>query len=95
MSESISCLGLGGRLVLVGYRQTEPLRASTPDIVFREIEIYGSHWATMSDLVEVVDMIDRGVISPIIIRRYQLEEAPQALDLLASGGGPGRSVLSV
>jgi propanol-preferring alcohol dehydrogenase len=95
MSESISCLGLGGRLVLVGYRQTEPLRASTPDIVFREIEIYGSHWATMGDLVEVVDMIDRGVISPIIVRKYELEEAPKALDLLASGGGPGRSVLSV
>jgi D-arabinose 1-dehydrogenase-like Zn-dependent alcohol dehydrogenase len=95
MAESISSLGLGGRLVLVGYRPTEPLSASTPDIVFREIEIYGSHWATMSDMVEVVNMIDRGVISPIIIRRYQLEEAPKALDLLASGGGPGRSVLSV
>jgi len=95
MAESISCLGLGGRLVLIGYQQTEPLRASTPDIVFREIEIYGSHWATMSDLIEVVDMIDRRVISPIIIRQYQLEEAPKALDLLASGGGPGRSVLSV
>jgi hypothetical protein len=40
-------------------------------------------------------MIDRRVISPIIVRRYQLEEAPKALDLLASSGGPGRSVLSV
>ncbi len=94
MAESISSLGSGGRLVLVGYRPTEPLRASTPDIVFREIEIYGSHWATMSDLVEVVDMIGRRVISPIVFRHYQLEEAPKALDLLASGGGPGRSVLS-
>ena len=95
MADSISCLGLGGRLVLVGYRPNEPLSASTPDIVFREIEIYGSHWATMSDLVEVIDMIDRRLISPIIIRQYQLEEAPRALDLLASGGGPGRSVLLV
>ena len=95
MAESIASLGLGGRLVLVGYRPNEPLRASTPDIVFREIEIYGSHWATMSDLVEVVDMIGRRVISPIVLRQYQLEEAPKALDLLASGGGPGRSVLSV
>lgn len=95
MAESISCLGLGGRLVLVGYRPTEPLSASTPDIVFREIEIYGSHWATMSDMVEVVDMIGRRDISPIVLRRYQLEEAPKALDLLASGGAPGRSVLSV
>ena len=95
MAESIECLRPGGRLVLVGYRQTEPLHASTADIVFREIEIYGSHWATMSDLVEVVDMIDRRDVSPIIVRRYQLEEAPKALDLLTSGGGPGRSVLSV
>jgi D-arabinose 1-dehydrogenase-like Zn-dependent alcohol dehydrogenase len=94
MTESIRSLGSGGRLVLVGYRPSEPFTAATPDIVFREIEIYGSHWATMTDLLEVVDMIDRGLIDPIIIREFPLHEAPAALELLAVGGGPGRSVLT-
>jgi D-arabinose 1-dehydrogenase-like Zn-dependent alcohol dehydrogenase len=95
MTESIRSLGSGGRLVLVGYRPSEPFTAATPDIVFREIEIYGSHWATMTDLSEVVDMIDRGLIDPIIIREFPLHEAPAALELLAVGGGPGRSVLTL
>jgi propanol-preferring alcohol dehydrogenase len=95
MNDSVASLGSGGRLVLVGYQPTEPFTASTPDIVFREIEIYGSHWATMSDMVEVIDLIDRRIISPIIIRELALEEAPVALELLSSGGGPGRSVLAV
>lgn len=94
MTESIAGLGSAGRLVLVGYRPNEPLIASTPDVVFREIEIYGSHWATMTDLAEVVEMIDRGLIDPIIVREFPLHEAPAALELLAVGGGPGRSILT-
>jgi hypothetical protein len=48
----------------------------------------------MTDLLEVVDMIDRGLIDPIIIREFPLHEASAALELLAVGGGPGRSVLT-
>lgn len=95
MSESIESLGLGGRLCLVGYQPGQPLTAITPDVVFREIEIYGSHWATLNDTVEVIDMIDRGQIDPIIVREFPLQEAPAALELLAVGGGPGRSVLTI
>jgi D-arabinose 1-dehydrogenase-like Zn-dependent alcohol dehydrogenase len=94
MTESIASLGSGGRLVLVGYRPNDPFTAATADIVFREIEIYGSHWATITDLVDVVEMIDRGLIDPIVIREFPLEEAPAALELLAVGGGPGRSILT-
>jgi D-arabinose 1-dehydrogenase-like Zn-dependent alcohol dehydrogenase len=94
MAESTASLGSGGRLVLIGYRPNEPLSVSTPDIVFREIEIYGSHWATMTDLAEVVEMIHRGLIDPIIVREFPLHEAAAALELLAMGGGPGRSILT-
>jgi D-arabinose 1-dehydrogenase-like Zn-dependent alcohol dehydrogenase len=95
MSDSIEALGLGGRLCLVGYQRGQLLTAVTPDVVFREIEIYGSHWATLTDTVEVIDMIDRGLIDPIVIREFPLHEAPAALELLAVGGGPGRSILTV
>lgn len=95
MSEAVHSLAPGGRLALVGYHPEVPFSGSTPEIVFREIDILGSHWATITDLTEVIDMIARGIVSPIIVREYSLEEASQALDLLASGSGPGRSVLRI
>lgn len=95
MADAVASLRSGGRLALVGYQPAVPFSVPTPEIVFREIEIFGSHWATVNDMVEVMDMIARGILDPIIIREYQLEQAADALDLLASGGGPGRSVLKV
>jgi propanol-preferring alcohol dehydrogenase len=95
MSDSIESLGLGGRLCLVGYQRGQLLTAITPDVVFREIEIYGSHWATLTDTIEVIDMIERGQIDPIVIREFPLDQAPAALELLAVGGGPGRSILTI
>ena len=95
MSDAVRSLTPGGRLALVGYHPEVPFSGSTPEIVFREIDILGSHWATINDVVEVIEMIARGIVSPIIVREYPLEEASEALELLASGGGPGRSVLRV
>ena len=95
MAGALASLRSGGRLALVGYQPDVPFSAATPDIVFREIEVFGSHWATLRDMVAVMDMIAQGILDPIIVREYPLEEAAAALDLLASGGGPGRSVLRV
>jgi propanol-preferring alcohol dehydrogenase len=95
MAEAVQALAPGGRLVLVGYHPEVPFSAPTPKIVFGEVDILGSHWATINDVIEVIDMIARGIVSPIIVREYPLEQASEALKLLASGGGPGRSVLRV
>lgn len=95
MADAVQSLATGGRLVLVGYQPGVPFSASTPEIVFREIDVLGSHWATITDTIEVIDLIAEGILSPIIVREYALEDAGDALALLASGGGPGRSVLRV
>ncbi len=95
MADAVQSLATGGRMVLVGYQPGVPFSASTPEIVFREIDVLGSHWATITDTIEVIDLIAEGILSPIIVREYALEDAGDALALLASGGGPGRSVLRV
>ncbi len=95
MADAVQSLATGGRLVLVGYQPGVPFSAPTPEIVFREIDVLGSHWATITDTIEVIDLIAEGILSPIIVREYALEDAGDALALLASGGGPGRSVLRV
>lgn len=93
MEESVACLELGGRLVLVGYRPGVDFHAVVPDIVFREIEIYGSHWASVTDVREVLEMIDLGLLTPRVMRTYPLDQAVRALDELESGESIGRTVL--
>ena len=93
MLDSVACLELGGRLALVGYRPGVDFHAVVPDLVFREIEIYGSHWASIVDVREVFDMIERGLLTPRVMRSYPLELANQALSELESGEAIGRTVL--
>lgn len=93
MSGAVSALRNGGRLVLIGYQPGTDFSAATPEIVFREIEVYSSHWASLTELREVIDMIAKGTIDPIIMRQLPLERATEALDLLSSGAGAGRTVL--
>jgi D-arabinose 1-dehydrogenase-like Zn-dependent alcohol dehydrogenase len=93
MQDAIACLDLGGRLVLVGYRTGVDFRAVVPDLVFREIEILGSHWASLTDVKEVLAMIDTGLLESLVMRTYPLAEAVRALEELESGEAIGRTVL--
>ena len=94
MAASLAALESGGRLVLVGYRPDVPFTAVVPDVVFREIEVYGSHWASLTDMREVLAMIDEGLLNPLVMRSYPLEEAARALEELATGEAMGRTVLT-
>lgn len=94
MNDSVACLELGGRLALVGYRPGTDFHAVVPDLVFREIEIYGSHWASHIDVREVLSMIDLGLLEPLVMRTYPLADAVQALEELESGESIGRTVLT-
>jgi acryloyl-coenzyme A reductase len=93
LADSLACLELGGRLALVGYRPGVDFHAVVPDIVFREIEIYGSHWASIIDVREVLEMIDTGLLTPRVMRTYPLDQAVRALAELESGEAIGRTVL--
>ena len=95
IADSASILKRGGRLVLVGYRPDIDFSLPTPELVFSEFEIMGSHWASVSDLREVLDLVSRGVIKPVVRQHLPLEEAAVALDLLELGAVPGRTVLLV
>jgi len=94
MKDGVACLEVGGRLALVGYRPGVDFHAVVPDLVFREIEVYGSHWASIIDVREVLAMIEQGLLEPLVMRTYPLAKAVQALEELESGETIGRTVLT-
>jgi D-arabinose 1-dehydrogenase-like Zn-dependent alcohol dehydrogenase len=93
ITESIAAVQSGGRVVVVGYRAGQQVQADIPDVVFREVELYGCHWASIVDMIEVLDLVAEGALRPVITRTYPFEQAASALDDLEGGRIFGRAAL--
>lgn len=81
-----------GRLVqvgLVGGEMTLPL----PLVPLLAAEILGSFTGTLSQLVEVVGLASKGVITPVIGQSFPLTEANEVLGKLERGEIQGRATL--
>ena len=92
MKEASGALGRRGRLVFIGY---SPDSFTVPPIqlVVFEQKILGSVGATLYDLHEAVDLVERGVIRTIIDRTLPLKQFESGLDALERGELVGRVVL--
>jgi alcohol dehydrogenase, propanol-preferring len=82
----------GGRVVVVGYLVPR-LEVPMMRLVYDEVSIHGSRGSTRKDLFEVVDLVERGRLSPVIGARPGLDEVNAALDQLRDGTVIGRSVV--
>jgi propanol-preferring alcohol dehydrogenase len=81
------------RLVLVGLFGGE-LRLSLVIIPTRACKIIGSYTGTLSDMVELVSLAERGVIKPVVSNRFKLDQAGEALQMLKDGKIVGRGVIN-
>jgi propanol-preferring alcohol dehydrogenase len=81
-----------GRLVPVGlFGGSVELALVT--IPLRAIKIIGSYTGRLEDLFELVALAERGVIKTIISKRFNLDDANQALEELREGKIIGRAVI--
>ncbi len=94
LSEAISCLTLGGRLLVIGYTYGQPLSVDTADLVYGQWSIIGTRSSTLQDDVEVARLVESGQLKPLVSRRIPLERANDALDLLRETSPLGRMVLT-
>ncbi len=62
-------------------------------LVVFEQKVLGSVGATLNDLYEAVDLVERGVVNTVIDRRLPLEQFQSGLNALECGGFVGRAVL--
>jgi len=84
----------GGRLILVGYDPSVPLAINGMEMHYNEWTISGSRTSTKQDVLEVIDLVQRAKIKPIIYRQLDWERANEAIDELKSRKGIGRTVLT-
>src|SRR2546425_6826927 len=77
------------RLVLVGLFGGE-LKLALVTMPTRAYKIIGSYTGTISDMIELVSLAQRGVIKPVVSNHFKLEQATEALTMLKDGKILGR-----
>ena len=89
----LSVLRKRGNLVLVGLFGGS-LEMSLVTIPLKSIIIQGAYTGNYHDMVELLDLARKGVINPIISKRYTLDEATSALEDLKARKILGRAVIN-
>jgi propanol-preferring alcohol dehydrogenase len=94
-------LGRAGRLVILGFRpphvfKVEPVFRVNPLAVLNKgLEIHGSRYVSMAELIEAVKIVKEGKIKPIVTRTFALEEAEKVHQLVTENKITGRAALVV
>ncbi|HXQ92703.1 MAG TPA: alcohol dehydrogenase [Nitrososphaerales archaeon] len=85
-------LGRGGRLILVGLFGGEG-RFALPIFPLKALEVMGNFTGTIQDLGEMVQLVGRGVITPVVSESFSLDSVNQVIEKLVSGKIEGRAVV--
>ncbi len=101
LEASFKSLATGGRLVILGYRPPEVFKVQPTfkvdplAVLAKGIEIHGSRYVSMAELIQAVKIVDQGKIKPIVTRRFPLEEAERAHSQLQENLITGRAALVI
>ncbi len=87
-----AALGRRGRLIFVGY-SPDSLQIHPIQLVVFEQKVVGSVGATLNELYEAVDLVERGVERTVVDRTLPLELFESGIAALERGKLVGRAVL--
>ncbi|MGB9867863.1 MAG: alcohol dehydrogenase catalytic domain-containing protein [Bacillota bacterium] len=93
LTANLKVLRPRGRLVIIGYAPGSAFPVNPLSTLLDELEILGSRACTKEELAAVVDLTARGLVRPVVTRRFPLEETNHALDELRHGRILGRAVI--
>ena len=91
---SLPSLKKGGILVLVGYVPGKPFPLNSMDMHYNEWTVKGARLSTKAELLEVIKLVERGQISPVVSETFPLEKVNEALEALSNKTAVGRIALS-
>jgi len=94
-NSSLRLLGRGGRLVTVGATTGPVAETDIRYIFWRHLKILGSTMCTRGGFLDMMRLVEQGVLKPVVDRVLPLEQASEALKILARGEQFGKIVLRV
>lgn len=91
---AIAALARGGRLVvLAGHGQ--PFEVHSGSFLRRELELLGSRYATRQEVLDALELVARGELTPIVTEKVPLEQAEQLHQRLDRGLVAGRAAVVI
>jgi NADPH2:quinone reductase len=91
--KSLRSLRKGGRLVTPGATSGGKVEVNASRIFWNQLEILGSTMSSRAELRDVLKLVWRGRLSPVVDRVLPLSEAKKAHEILARGEQFGKIVL--
>ncbi len=88
--ESLKSLRRGGRLVTCGATTGANPPADLQRVFIRQLEIYGSTGGSISELRQLLDVFNRGLVKPVMDSRFRMSDINAAFDRLESSAQFGK-----
>jgi D-arabinose 1-dehydrogenase-like Zn-dependent alcohol dehydrogenase len=87
-------LAIGGRYVFVGQLNDRSISFNPAWLLLRNTALLGSNSSTRKELDDVVKLVDRGLIKPVLDRTMPIDEAAAAHRRVMTAEATGRLVLA-
>lgn len=94
-SSALKSLVRGGRLVTCGATTGDQPGADLRRLFIRQLQVMGSTLGDLGEFRDLLRVCERGLIKPVIDRRYGLDDAHEALDRLESGAQFGKLAIEI
>lgn len=92
---AIGTLARGGTFVLVGVpRDIDLVSLSTRRLISDEINVTGARCATKQEIRDSLTLVQRGLVKPVIMNTFRLEEANDVFQKIDRMQLPGRTVFT-
>ena len=92
--ECIKAMAKGGRLVTCGATSGYEAKTDLRYVFYKQLQILGSTMGRKGDLITILDLIDRGILRPVIDRVMPLEDVRLAHQIVEEGRHFGKIVLT-
>ena len=90
--QAVGSLGIGGRFVSLGGA-CQPYMVPARDVLAKELEILGSRYCSVQQVIESLEICARGDVWPMVTETYKLEEAETVHARLDQGLVTGRAAI--
>ena len=93
-SESLKCLGWGGRLVTCGATSGAEIAVDLKAVFFKNISILGSTMGSKADMIRVVEWVNEGKVKAVVDSSWPMSRLPEAFERLESRSAFGRVIVT-